>query len=146
MPDIIEAEKEGGNALGRSMIQLHNLPFPPTMNHRMMPIRGRLILSPEHRNFKGILDRHLHKRHMTLNADHFKGKKLRVWIHYVGPRNEWFTKKDQIKKKDVENRHKALIDGVFKFLGLDDSQIFEIEIKKVVGGDELSASIWIEEI
>lgn len=128
------------------MLELHNLPFQPTMNHRMIPMRGRLILSPEHRNFKSILERYLHKEYLILNGEYLLGKKLRVWIHYIGPRNEWFTKKNQIKKKDVENRHKALIDGVFKFLGLDDSQIFEIEIKKVVGGEELAASMWIEEV
>ena len=128
------------------MIEFKNLPWPPTMNHRMIPFRGRLILSPDHRAYKKLLDLHLHQNFLVSNAACLIGKKLKVEIQYVGPREEWFTKKGEIKKKDVENRHKALIDGIFKFLELDDSQIFEINIKKVVGGRELAAFVKIGEM
>ena len=127
------------------MIEFYSLPFPPTMNHRMIPRFGRLILSPDHRKYKADLEKILLDRFLKTNTEDFKEKQLRVEIQYVGPREEWFTKKGLIRKKDVENRHKALLDGIFKHLDLDDSQIFEINIKKVVGGSELAAFVRIEE-
>lgn len=128
------------------MIELAGLPFPPTMNHRMIPMRGRLILSPDHRAYKKLLELYLHRKFLLADAENLKEKILKVEVQYVGPRESWFTKKNEIKKKDVENRHKALLDGIFSFLDLDDSQIFEITIKKVVGGSELMAFVKIEEI
>jgi len=38
---------------------------------------------------------------------------------------DWFTRQNTIKKKDVANREKFLIDSVFKGLNIDDSQIWK---------------------
>lgn len=120
--------------------------MPPTMNHRMIPFRGRLILSPDHRAYKKLLSLFLHRKCLTTYAN-FTGKKLSVLITYEGPKSEWFTKKGEIKKKDVENRHKALLDVVMPYFDLDDSQIFEITIKKLVSAQtETTASVLIEEM
>jgi len=43
---------------------------------------------------------------------------------------KWFTKKDTIKKKDIANREKFLIDSVFESLGIDDSHIWEHRLLK----------------
>jgi len=40
------------------------------------------------------------------------------------------TKKDTIKKKDIANREKFLIDSVFESLGIDDSHIWEHRLLK----------------
>lgn len=125
------------------MIKISGLPFPPTTNHRYIPSRGRLILSPDHRAFKVLLGIFLHRTYMLMDASSLQGKKLKVCIEYSGPDSSWFTKAGDIRKIDVENRHKTLIDGVFKFLDLEDSQIFEINIKKAFGGKELTASMEI---
>lgn len=129
------------------MIRITGLPWPPTMNHRMIPFGGRLILSKEHREYKKTLQMFLMKNCMTLDAGHLVGKKLKAEVRYIGPESAWFTKKGEIKKKDVENRHKALLDGVMPFFDLDDSQIFELTIKKQVSNaTETTASILIEEM
>lgn len=61
---------------------------------------------------------------------------------------DWFTKKGEIKRKDISNREKFLLDSIFEGIRLDDKQIFkhtmqkvqsqqefaEIEIKKLSGG------------
>lgn len=65
--------------------------------------------------------------------------KVEVEIH-----EDWHTKKNTVKKKDVANREKFLIDSVFTGLGVDDSYIFEHSIKKVQSNEEF-AIIRIEE-
>lgn len=130
------------------MIKIDSLPFPPTMNHRMIPFRGRLILALDHRAYKKLLQLYLHRKCMTVDGSGLVGKRLRVEITYQGPQSDWFTKKGEIKKKDVENRHKALLDGIMPFFDLDDSQIFEIKIQKFVspGAHETTATVLIEEM
>ena len=49
---------------------------------------------------------------------------------------DWFTKKGTIKKKDIANREKFLVDSVFKGLGLDDSAVFEHTMFKVQSDQE----------
>lgn len=91
-----------------------------------MPSRGRLTLSPKARSFKSELFNELNENH-TKNrkmARELKGKPLIVFIDYVSSKNEWFTEDGSIRKIDVDSRHKSLVDVVFKFLRLDDSQIF----------------------
>jgi len=52
--------------------------------------------------------------------------KIRVEIF-----ENWHTLKGEIKKKDIANREKFLIDSIFESLGMDDSQIFKhIMIKR----------------
>ena len=51
----------------------------------------------------------------------------------------WYTKKGAVKKKDVANREKFLIDSVFNALGLDDCFIFEHVMLKVQSEDEKAA-------
>ena len=57
---------------------------------------------------------------------------------------DWHTKKGAVKKKDVANREKFLIDSVFKALELDDCFIFEHVMRKVQSVEE-KAVIAIEE-
>lgn len=49
---------------------------------------------------------------------------------------DWHTKKGAVKKKDIANREKFLIDSIFNALGLDDCYIFEHVMKKVQSGEE----------
>ena len=52
--------------------------------------------------------------------------KVNVEIH-----EDWLTKKGEVKRKDILNREKFLIDSVFNALGIDDKYIFEHTMKKV---------------
>ena len=126
------------------MIELSDLPFPPTTNHRYIPHMGRLILSPDHRAFKKLLDLYLHKKYLQVDASHLEKQELVVEVEYVGPWAAWYTKDGSIRKIDVDNRHKSLFDGIFPFLDLDDSQIFETKInKKVAPVSETSVTVRI---
>lgn len=44
---------------------------------------------------------------------------------------DWFCKNGSVKRKDILNREKFLIDSVFGALGIDDKFIFEHTMKKV---------------
>lgn len=48
----------------------------------------------------------------------------------------WYTKKGDVKKKDIANREKFLIDSVFNALGLDDCFVFEHTMIKVQSDEE----------
>lgn len=49
---------------------------------------------------------------------------------------DWHTKKGDVKKKDIANREKFLIDSVFNALGLDDCFVFEHTMIKVQSDKE----------
>lgn len=49
---------------------------------------------------------------------------------------DWYTKKGLIKRKDVTNREKFLIDSVFEQLEIDDRRIFEYRTKKIQSEEE----------
>ncbi len=57
---------------------------------------------------------------------------------------DWYCKNESVKKKDVANREKFLIDAVFDALGIDDKYIFYNSIRKVQSKTEEKAVITIE--
>lgn len=61
--------------------------------------------------------------------------KLKVTIEIY---ENWYTKKGDVKKKDISNREKFLIDAVFDALNLDDKMIFEHKMIKVQSNEEKS--------
>ena len=58
---------------------------------------------------------------------------------------DWFTKKGLVKRVDIGNREKFLIDSVFNALEIDDKFIFEHIMKKIQDNKEF-AIITIEGI
>lgn len=129
------------------MIEIKGIPYPPTMNHRYIPKGGRLILSPEYRKYKQEMLFFTANKCRNINAEHLKEKKLSVEIDYLGPWETWFTKSNRIRKTDADNRHKSILDFLFPFIGLDDSQIFDFKIRKLVGSNQtISVNLRIEEI
>ncbi|MFI5405085.1 MAG: RusA family crossover junction endodeoxyribonuclease [Nitrososphaerales archaeon] len=63
----------------------------------------------------------------------FTDKKLvvKMWVS-----ENWFNKDGTIKKKDLMNKEKFVIDSVFKGLNLDDSQIFVFLSRKITGSSD----------
>ena len=49
---------------------------------------------------------------------------------------DWNCKDGTVKKKDISNREKFLIDSIFEALGLDDRYIFEHTMRKVQSMEE----------
>ena len=71
-----------------------------------------------------------------------KDELLKVTIEVY---ENWFTKVDNmVRKTDVANREKFLIDSVFEGLGIDDRFIFELTVKKMPMYDIEKAIVTIE--
>ena len=59
--------------------------------------------------------------------------KLKVVVEVY---EDWLTKAGEVKKKDVANREKFLIDSIFEALGLDDRYIYELIVRKIQSDNE----------
>ena len=108
------------------------IPFrTPSINHLYFNWNNRRILTKEARDLReqirGIVIKSLPFVCPNLN----NGLKIVVEIH-----ENWYTKKGIVKKKDISNREKFLVDSIFKALGIDDKFIFEHIMRKVQSEDE----------
>ena len=98
------------------------------------------ILTKEARELKEEIKQIVYKSLPFVCSNLNDGLRVEVEIH-----ENWITKKGEIKKKDIANREKFLIDSVFAALGIDDKFIFEHSMKKVQDDQEF-AIIKIEEV
>ena len=64
---------------------------------------------------------------LEVNTDTIIGQKLSVHIEVA---ENWYTLKGEVKRKDVMNREKFLIDSIFEGLDIDDKFIFEFKMNK----------------
>jgi len=112
------------------------IPFKtPTCNHLYGQRPGGFgrarFIKPEARKLreeiKEIVKKSLPFVCFNLNA----GLKVHVEIH-----EDWLTKKGEIKRKDISNREKFLIDSVFGVLDIDDKYIFEHTFVKIQDTEE----------
>lgn len=69
------------------------------------------------------------------NSIRLRDRKLRVNVEV---HENWQTKKGDVKKIDLLNREKFLVDSIFLGLGLDDKFIFEHTMKKIQSDEEKS--------
>jgi len=98
------------------------IPFKtPSINHLYYHRGNMKILTKEARELKEEIKQIVYK------------SRVEVEIH-----ENWLTKKGEIKKKDIANREKFLIDSVFAALGMDDKFIFEHSMKKVQDDQEFA--------
>lgn len=65
----------------------------------------------------------------------YADKKLSIVVEI---HENWFCKNGAIKKVDISNREKFLVDSVFNAIGLDDKQIFDHRMMKVQDDKEYS--------
>lgn len=120
------------------------IPFKtPTINHLYYHRGNMKILSKEARELRAKIEELLDKEHIHEAVEVIKENdcKLRVLIRI---QENWLTKKGEVKRKDIANREKFLIDSVFNALGIDDKMIYEHTSMKVQGDDEC-AIVNIEE-
>lgn len=99
------------------------IPFKtPSVNHLYFTFRNLKILTKEARELKKqILE-------IVEEKPELFEKKLKVIVEIY---ENWYYKNGAVKRADVSNREKFLIDAVFDGLGIDDRYIFEqILIKK----------------
>jgi Holliday junction resolvase RusA-like endonuclease len=103
------------------------IPFKtPSVNHLYFNWQNRRILTKEARNLKKeikeIVDKSFFKK------ESLEGEELEVEVEIY---ENWYTKKNKVKRKDISNREKFLIDAVFDVLGLEDKFIFKHTMKKI---------------
>ena len=103
------------------------IPFKtPTRNH-LYGYRGfHQYMKPEAVKLKAEIKKIVIKSLPFFCPNLNDGLKVVVEVH-----ENWFTKKGEVKRMDISNREKFLIDSVFDALGIDDKYIFENKMLKV---------------
>lgn len=121
------------------MIQLTNIPLPPSNN--AIYASGR---------FNGITRRYLSKKAKeyvkefrtwaVINREQLKhlaeflenNDSVSIFINYT---TQWKNKNGSLKKKDVMNYDKLMIDQLFSSIGQDDSKITSAVLQKIHSDD-----------
>ena len=117
------------------------LPFKtPTINHLYWHKGNMKIMKTEAKKLREEIKEIIINTAFPLFSQEEKPLKVIIEIH-----EDWYTKKGDVKRKDVANREKFLIDSVFDALGIDDKFIFEHNIIKCQDSREFSM-IKIEEL
>lgn len=103
------------------------LPYlPPSTNNAYINTKRGRVLSPEARQWLAatglIMRSQMHGQPAVL------GSALGIIISLMG---NWKTKAGQWRKTDLSNRVKLVEDAAMKVLGLDDSAVVSMTIRKV---------------
>ena len=96
---------------------------------RFMPVRSMRVRSKEHKKWKKSIVAQLQASDTAIPGCIPAGTELyvRLWVH-----GNWRTKDlKKIRKKDLGNCEKALLDTIFEHLNADDSVLFTIYMAKV---------------
>lgn len=101
--------------------------MPPTSNRVTMPMRNRLIKTPEYRIYESKIQIYKLKNFRKLEEieEKFKGKMLRVDTEFFFNHNRVFNKKGELKRIDSHNRLKIIYDVLSKLINIDDSRFVE---------------------
>ena len=104
----------------------------PSVNHLYGHNKfGSVYMKPEAKKIRIdiIKDVELQANGQGFNFNEWSGRLLKVITTIF---EDWYTKKNTVKKKDVANREKFLIDSIMLGLGLDDQFIWEHTMRKSV--------------
>lgn len=131
-------------------ICLNNIPMSPSANRLLMPMRGRLISTPQKRTWEKQVQLYRAKHILELNRINFFLKKyisstevpaLRVDAFHCFPQKKLFTKQGHPKKIDANNRLKGTLDAVSNLIGIDDKYFFNGNCEKIGNEGELEYTI-----
>lgn len=138
-------------------VTIQDFPIPPSDNALKKPVQrhakggfGKILTfvdSKEYTIYKRELQFFLHRfapvlQKNALNLQQWldKGYGLKAVIVFKLNHSTIYTKKGTIKRWDVTNRLKGLLDGLTTVLAIDDSNYFEVEVKKESALDGLKES------
>jgi hypothetical protein len=100
----------------------------PSINHLYGHSKfGSVYLKPEAKKIRKDIEEAIHSQ-LGYSFENLKDIKLKVLVEIS---ENWYTKDGSVKRVDIGNREKFLIDSIFEALGLDDKFIFEHSMKKV---------------
>lgn len=114
----------------------------PTVNTLYYHRGNTKVLRNEARALRERIKGYVHKAVMGKidSREYLVGKPLYVQIIV---HENWYTKKGQVKKRDIANREKFIIDSVFKELLIDDKYIFFNQLMKVQSTTEEKTEVKI---
>jgi len=120
---------------------LIKIPFKtPSINHLYYHKGNMKFLTKEARELRAKIEDVIKGMCIITKFSMESRLKVTIEIH-----ENWICKNGSVKKVDVANREKFMIDSIFKYLGLDDKFIFEQIMIKVQDTEEFSI-IKLEEI
>ena len=97
------------------------IPFRTPSINKLYWHRGNMkILTKEARELREKIQKIVLDSIEGIIFDDTKEYEIVVEIH-----ENWYTKDGRIKKVDISNREKFLVDSIFKSLEIDDKQIFK---------------------
>lgn len=117
-----------------TLLIVHDLPMPPSLNKLYFTMRGRRVLSAEGKRVKALI-----QSKITQAAAHLpelsteQPVTLTVHLYFKRLENAGWSKgkaKTRYKRVDVDNRAKLLKDAVEAGLGLGDHLVFKLVIEK----------------
>jgi len=76
-----------------------------------------------------------------LNTPPFEIKQGAIYKLSISIQDNWWCKNGNIKRKDIQNLDKLLIDAMFEKFGADDCQVFTTFIDKIPKGGVYDESI-----
>tara|TARA_Y100000034_G_C6605269_1_gene263433 strand:- start:14 stop:400 length:387 start_codon:yes stop_codon:yes gene_type:complete len=96
--------------------------------------RGNIkIMKSDAKELRAYIIKCIHEQIAPEEIINLTDKKLSIIMEI---HENWFTKKDLVKKLDLDNRCKFLIDSVCIGLKIDDKFVFELKMKKVQSKEE----------
>ena len=86
-----------------------------------------------HRTKKVYLSKVAHdfKRDLKMATPHLDMKKVKYLLFNIDVMQDWFYKNGKLKRQDVQNMDKLIIDAVCDKLGVDDSIVIQSSIQKI---------------
>lgn len=98
------------------------------------PGRGR-IKTREHRSYQKALESKLNQNALSCFSSAFDPKKHEIHLNMIIYLKNYLTKDGRISQKsgDCANFEKVTSDVIFKYLGIDDSQVTHMMISKNIG-------------
>ena len=106
------------------------IPFKtPSVNHLYGHFHSRKFLKAEAKRLREIISDICE----DLNASSLNEELLKVKTVIY---EDWYCKNGSVRRADIANREKFLVDSVFNALGIDDRFIFEHTMIKEVSDDE----------
>jgi len=121
-------------------IELSGLPFPPSVN-ALYAGKTRRYKSDKAKDYDKAFDIWLFKNRGAVRSaeslvrelEHNQDIFLELTLDYVIPRKDLYTKKGTVKRIDVTNRIKSLLDKLAEAITIDDNRFFLGRVQFLLG-------------
>ena len=132
------------------MIEI-DLPMPPSINKLYASVRGRRIMTAKGKALKREIAQNVVKHVAGMPSLFEVEAKLRLTVdlYFSAVENAGWSKgraKTRYKRVDISNRAKLLEDALFSGLGVDDSLVFELIMRKHATEGKEYCRVKLEEI